>query len=206
MKVKSISLLFMLIFMAVLPFVAAKCTPNITNFHGTSTADIATKGNKTQDKETVLCGLLAAVYDEDYSDETLKAIAIILNTNYKADKSSFNLNDSKIYISKENADKKIKDNYDKIEKAVNSAKELYITKNKKHLYIPYSICSNGKTFSSDKYDYIKGVSSPWDCYSKNFSSNNRCEGVSLDGIDYLCKCGETAEEALSWYLSDFEIN
>ncbi len=200
--------------MAVIPFAAAKCSIKSVHITGTSTADIAKKSKKSDEKLTdssadnkteILSGLVAAYYDEEYSEETLKAIAVILNTNYKTDRNSFNLNDSKVFISKEKADKSLKDGYDKIEKAVISSKELYLQNNNKLLFIPCCTCSNGSTVDSKKYDYIKSIASPWDCYSKNYNENNICEGVSIDGIDYLCKNGASVQEALKWYLPDFDV-
>ena len=58
---------------------------------------------------------------------------------------------------------------------------------------------------NENYKYIHSVASPWDCYQTDFDANAECVGVSLSGIDYLCKNGYSAEEALLWYLPDFEI-
>ncbi|RGS77172.1 hypothetical protein DWX71_07185, partial [Ruminococcus bromii] len=78
-------------------------------------------------------------------------------------------------------------------------------KNSEALFVPYSETSNGTTYKNENYKYIHSVASPWDCYQTDFDANAECVGVSLSGIDYLCKNGCSAEEALLWYLPDFEI-
>ena len=78
-------------------------------------------------------------------------------------------------------------------------------KTAKRCLFPYSETSNGTTYKNENYKYIHSVASPWDCYQTDFDANAECVGVSLSGIDYLCKNGCSAEEALLWYLPDFEI-
>ena len=137
-----------------------------------------------------------------FSAETLKAIAILMNTNYKANPDSFKAND---FLYEENASGSIKDVYGEIKKAAESAKNKTLRKNSEALFVPYSETSNGTTYKNKNYKYIHSVASPWDCYQTDFDANAECVGVSLSGIDYLCKNGCSAEEALLWYLPNFEI-
>jgi hypothetical protein len=210
MKAKVISIFLMLAFMAVLPFVAAKFTSGKAE-SPTSSQDTAVSSDTDNtsddnlDKEEILCGLVAAQNPESYCDEAIKAMIIILNTNYNYDSTNFDLNNSNVYISKDSLDNSNKELYSKIEELVNSAKELYLYNNDKICYIPFSKCSNGSTIKSEDYDYLCAVASPWDCFSSNYTEDLQCEGVSLDGVNYLCEQGLSAQEAISWYLPDFYI-
>lgn len=206
MKVKILSIVILLFFMALIPFAAAQCSNAHPKANKTlSTLDTIDNENNSGDYNKILCGLVAAKYRTDYCTETVKALTIILNTNYKFNPDSFCLDDSNVCIFENNADNSLKEVYPQIEKAVNSAKEKTLQKNNTLLYIPYSEISGGTTNKSDEYEYLTAVASPWDCYQKEFDENKECIGVSIEGINYLCKNGMTAEEALIWYLPDFEI-
>ena len=87
----------------------------------------------------------------------------------------------------------------------NSNKEVYIQKNGEKLTIPYSEISNGATVENDAYPYIYSTASAWDCLDSGFDKNAECAGVSLKGVDYLCRHGFSAEQALLHYLPGFEI-
>ena len=85
MKVKILSITVFLLIMALLPFAAAKCSfLDFNSVQSVSTADSIPDDNNTEDDsyEKVLCGLVAAKYNDNYCDETIKAIAILLNTDY----------------------------------------------------------------------------------------------------------------------------
>ena len=99
----------------------------------------------------------------------------------------------------------MKDVYSEIRKAAESVKNKTLRKKSEVLFIPFSETSNGTTYKNVNYKYLHSVASPWDCYAENYDENAECVGVSLSGIDYLCKNGCSAEEALLWYLPDFEI-
>ncbi len=201
-KISAIILIFML--MALLPFAAARCSGKIAN--GTtamspqSTVDSI---QKTDDYCSLLSALTAAKYKDSYSLETVKALAIILNTNYRENPKKFTDDD---FLFRDKASGNLLEVYSKIENTVNSVKEKTLCKNNKAFYIPFAESSNGVTCKSSDYSYIQAVASPWDCFQKNFDKSAQCVGVSLSGIDYLCKNGASAEEALLWYLPDFDIS
>ena len=137
---------------------------------------------------------VAELCGEDYCDEALKAMAIIAKTNSRPDgklRSKTNNNsDLELY------------------KRINSfcsKEDIIISIDNKQTEIPVSKCSNGNTVSSPDNKYLKAAASPWDCYSPNYSPDAECVGVSADGIDYLCKNGMSAEDALRWYITNLEF-
>lgn len=183
--------------MALLPFFAIKCN-TVEKANNNSIIE-----NNKINRDDILCGFVAGLYKENYCDETLKALAILVKSDYKISPDKFKI-DSDAYVSKERASGYLKDNYQKIEKTVNSTKELLLH-NGENKYIPYSTISNGTTADSDDYDYLCAVASTWDCFSENYDKNSVCVGVSIEGVDYLCRNGASAQEALLWYLPNFEI-
>lgn len=207
MKIKVIAILIMLAMMAFLPFAAAKFSTKIEFKNVMATADSADKedSDSFSDEDKVLCGLVAALYKSEYSSETIKALSILLNNDYTLNPEKFDLSDSNICLYIENADNNIKEIYPQIEDIVSSSKKSLIYYNDKNVFVPYSETSNGNTVSAENYYYISPVASPWDCFSKNFDKNAECVGISIYGIDYLCKNGMSAEEALIWYLPECEI-
>lgn len=206
MKEKAIFIILMLTLMALLPFVAAKCSNTDLNMSKTSaTADTAKESENNSDKDALLCALVAAKYKDDYCDDTLKALAIILNTNYKVNPDSFKLDDKSICLYEKDANNSVKDAYPKIKECVKSVKEKTLCIESKAFFIPFSLTSNGHTYESPDYNYLFSVASPWDCYQKDYSENTECIGVSINGVNYLCKQGNSYEEALKWYLPQFEI-
>ena len=194
--------------MAMLPVVAVKCSSaNDNTDTNSATADNATDSDfeNNNDKNKILCGLVAAQYEDNYCNETLKAIAILINTDYSLNPDSFDTSNKEVCIFEEDAENSLKENYSKIESAVNSVAELKININDEIKHIPYCDTSNGNTFENKKYDYLCSVASPWDCYSESYNKSTECVGVSLNGVDYLCQNGASAEEALKWYLPESEI-
>lgn len=205
MKIKVLSILILLIFMAILPFAATKCGTAQNSKVTSASADIALKGDNERDNEEILCGLVAALYSEDYHSETIKALTILLNTDYITDPQSFDLSSDEVCIYEDAADYSLKAIYPQIEEIVNSSQEISLFYNDKNVYIPYSTRSNGYTVKSQDFPYLSPVASPWDCYSSEYDENLECQGVSIEGINYLCGKGMSAKEALLWYLPDFEI-
>lgn len=190
--------------MALLPFTVSECSTAKTVFEKTSaTADITQKDELSTDE--ILCGLVAAQYKNNYCTETLKAIAIILNTNYILNPDNFDLSDKNVCLLIKDADNSVKEIYNQISDAVSSVKEKTLCIDSKAFYVPYGEISNGQTTTSEKYSYITSVASPWDCFSEKYDENAQCIGASLCGIDYLCKNGNSYEDALKWYLPKFEI-
>lgn len=208
MKLKLISIILFLVIMAILPLTVVKCSfSNCNSEYSDIKNDDSEHINNEQanDKNALLCGLVAAQYDESYCDKTIKAIAILMQSDYDAEPQKFDLKNKDIYLSKDEAGNSVKEKYSDFEKAVNSVSEIKITKGDKPLYIPFAKISNGQTIADNEYDYLSPVASPWDCFNVNYEPESKCTGVSFCGVDYLCRGGMTAEEALKWYLPEFEI-
>lgn len=224
MRIKVIFIIIFLLTMAFLPIIVSKCTATKTTAASVSTADYAEKptDNSTEnsEKSTIkpqqesseskaeltdaeLCGMVAANYDESYCEETLKALAVILYTNYCLAPDDYDLKDSRICILESNAENSVKENYNTIKSAVSAVYKKALCSNGKVLYIPFTGSTNGKTSSSSEYPYLTAVASPWDSYS-NANDDEHC-GVSLNGINYLCNDGYSYAQALQWYLPDFTI-
>lgn len=224
MRIKVIFIIIFLLTMAFLPIIVSKCTATKTTAASVSTADYAEKptDNSTEnsEKSTIkpqqesseskaeltdaeLCGMVAANYDESYCEETLKALAVILYTNYCLAPDDYDLKDSRICILESNAENSVKENYNTIKSAVSAVYKKALCSNGKVLYIPFTSSTNGKTSSSSEYSYLTAVASPWDSYS-NANDDEHC-GVSLNGINYLCNDGYSYAQALQWYLPDFTI-
>lgn len=224
MRIKVIFIIIFLLTMAFLPIIVSKCTATKTTAASVSTADYAEKptDNSTEnsEKSTIkpqqesseskaeltdaeLCGMVAANYDESYCEETLKALAVILYTNYCLAPDDYDLKDSSICILESNAENSVKENYDTIKSAVSAVYKKALCSNGKVLYIPFTSSTNGKTSSSSEYPYLTAVASPWDSYS-NANDDEHC-GVSLNGINYLCNDGYSYAQALQWYLPDFTL-
>lgn len=224
MRIKVIFIIIFLLTMAFLPIIVSKCTATKTTAASVSTADYAEKptDNSTEnsEKSTIkpqqesseskaeltdaeLCGMVAANYDESYCEETLKALAVILYTNYCLAPDDYDLKDSRICILESNAENSVKENYNTIKSAVSAVYKKALCSNGKVLYIPFTSSTNGKTSSSSEYPYLTAVASPWDSYS-NANYDEHC-GVSLNGINYLCNDGYSYAQALQWYLPDFTI-
>ena len=224
MRIKVIFIIIFLLTMAFLPIIVSKCTATKTTAASVSTADYAEKptDNSTEnsEKSTIkpqqesseskaeltdaeLCGMVAANYDESYCEETLKALAVILYTNYCLAPDDYDLKDSRICILESNAENSVKENYNTIKSAVSAVYKKALCSNGRVLYIPFTSSTNGKTSSSSEYPYLTAVASPWDSYS-NANDDKHC-GVSLNGINYLCNDGYSYVQALQWYLPDFTI-
>lgn len=136
----------------------------------------------------------AKLCESGFCDEAIKAASVIARTNTAAGRlSEKNKNDI--------SDKEL----------FNRVKDIYYSDNEilsysgKPVYIPASEASNGSTQNASSLDYLEEVASPWDVFSGSYSESLSCEGVSMSGIDYLCRMGLSAEEALLWYLPKLEI-
>lgn len=148
------------------------------------------------DKEIIYC-LTAERYKDEYCDEVIKAMSIILYSNYKFKPSDFKLNNK---YRDEFIFKYGKKKFKKMTNAIDNVYGNIITYKNKPAYIPCYYKSSGNTKGSKKYPYIKNAASPWD----NTKSNHKvC--VSLNGINQLCKKGYNYKEALGWYLEGVKI-
>lgn len=111
MKEKLIAVVLLLILTAILPIAVSKCSERSFAKPTVSTSDTP---KKPKNSGEILCALTAGLYKDSYSAETLKAIAILMNTNYKANPDSFKAND---FLYEENASGSIKDVYGEIKKS-----------------------------------------------------------------------------------------
>lgn len=143
--------------------------------------------------------LTLTMVDEDFCDEgILAALAIArnnLNCNTDNNILSNNLN---THSKNKSLEKRVHKLYKKL--------DIEITYQNKSVFIPSTSLTKGYTETNENYLYIEAVASPWDCFDNDFVHNKEYGiGVSLKGIDYLCKNGADYKEALRWYLPDFEI-
>ena len=149
MRTKVIFIIIFLLTMAFLPIIISKCSSPQTAVTSNSTADKATEpvtANEPSKSETIvetttesvakensesekspltesdLCGMVAAKYNENYCEETLKALTIILYTNYIVSPDSYDLSDIDICLPESKAENSVKENYNKIKSAVSSVK------------------------------------------------------------------------------------
>lgn len=212
MKNKIILILTLLFCMGILPILATTFNNNLTTSK-TETASNDTiiktdninnnqnNKNSNNNKDKILNAVLSQ-YKKGYTDETIKALTILFATNYMANPKKMDENDLVIDKSIFNEDPNI---YKNIENIVNTNLKKTIYFNKKILYIPFSKTSNGSTQTNGEYTYLSAVASPWDCYNAEYDENIQCLGVSISGLDYLCKNKTSAENALKWYLPKCEI-
>ena len=147
--------------------------------------------------------MVAAKYNENYCEETLKALAIIHYTNYIVSPDSYDLSDIDICLPESKAENSVKENYNKIKSAVSSVYKKTLCADGKAFYIPFCDFTNGKTSTNSEHPYLTAVASPWDSYAN--ADDGEYYGVSLNGINYLCNDGYSYEEALQWYLPNFKI-
>lgn len=190
MKKKITGLLLILAIMAAIPLVFSK-----------NNIKIDTKKifqNKTSKKNELISSAAAYYFRESYSDETLNALILILNSNYKGGKLSKNER-----ISKKDFLKKYKNGsiyYSKIENKVKKLSDRYITYKNKAVYIPLFNLSKGYTEKIKKYPYLKTCACPWDVQAKGFNKKSESIGISLNSLNALCKNGESCEKALEHFL------
>ncbi len=172
-------------------FVLMAGLPLSFTIYGTQTSSEKSQTEPSADSETAAAARLC---ESNFCDEAVKAAAIIARTNAAAGSGSG-----------QNADNiSDKELYNRVKSVYYSDKEI-LSYSGKPVFIPASSCSNGSTEKSSSLEYLDGVASPWDAFSENYSGSLSCEGVSMSGIDYLCKKGMSAEEALLWYLPMLKI-
>lgn len=209
---KILACTLLLVLMALLPFTAVKCSNKgnkhenkLTSSTSKTKTETKTEDEKTDKNDEIIIGLTAVLCGENFSEEAIKAIAIMINTDYEINPEYFDLDDKEIYLSKEELINSDKEYYSKIESIVSSIDKKTLTVKNEKIFIPYSQTSCGYTLDSEDCEYITSVASPWDCFSQDYDENTECIGVSVNGINYLCQNGATAEQALKWYLPEFEI-
>lgn len=151
--------------------------------------------SNNENKSNYLTELLAYEFREEYSAETLKAIGIILNSNYKS-------GEKPKRMTKEDFIKKHKNGERYYSLLENTAKEI---KNKTIIYkgksaaIPYSYITSGVCESD--YPYLRDTANPWDLINSEYTFDAK-PGVSLNGINKLCEKGLSCEQALNRYFKN----
>lgn len=153
----------------------------------------ATIATEMSDKDMIAAA--TALCNEDFSDEAIKAVAIVVKTNVLA---KGEMTDS----ANNNSNSEL---YERVKQIYLSNKEV-LTLDNQPVAVPCSVCSNGFTNQSKDKTYLQAVASPWDCFSGEYNESLVCEGVSVNGVRYLCDKGLSAEEALLWYLPRFSVN
>ena len=192
MKKKITGLLLILAIMAAIPLIFGKNKIKV---------DTKNIFQSKSSKKTELISSAAAYYFRDsYSDETLKALILILNSNYKTGKLS-----NKDRISKNDFIKKYKNGkvyYSKIENTAKKLSDRYITYKNKAVYIPCFNLSKGYTEINNKFPYLKSRACPWDVIEKGYNKKASSVGISLNSLDRLCKNGMSGKNALGQFISE----
>ena len=190
MKKKITGLLVILAIMAAIPLIFSK-----------NNIKIDTKTifqNKASKKIELISSAAAYHFRENYTNETMKSIILILNSNYKLGKL-----DKKETLSKSEFFKKFKNGkiyYSKIENNAKRLSDKYITYKNKAIYIPCHFLSKGYTEKSKKFPYLKSCACPWDVQEKGYNKKAESVGISLNSLNALCKNGESCEKALEHFL------
>ena len=150
-------------------------------------------------KEEIITGIAANNFCKHYENETIKALILILNTNYKANKI-----DKKDILSKDDFIRKYKkgqEYYSNIENTVKEMSDQYITYKNKAVYIPYFKISKGCTEKDKKYPYLKSSACPWDCLKKDFKPESKSVGVSINSLNEICKRKADYKKALAYFVN-----
>ncbi len=191
MRRKLIGLLLILAIMASVPIINSgykikKDTNTLLNQHKMT-------------KEEIIVGVAANNFRKHYDNETIKALILILNTNYKANKIN-----NKDILSKDDFIKKYKNGqeyYSNIENTVKEMSDQYITYKNKAVYIPYFKISKGCTEEDKKYPYLKSSACPWDCLKEDFKPESKSVGVSINSLNEICKQGADYKKALTYFVN-----
>lgn len=153
--------------------------------------------NSLPDSELVISEALRLA-DDGFCNDGLKAVLAIAENNIKY------YSENKLDTDITRADKSDR-LYIKLEKLYKET-DSDISYQKHCVFIPTASLSCGYTKTNENYPYIRPVASPWDCENKSYIYGTEYPvGISIGGIDYLCKEGMSFKEALKWYLPGFDI-
>ncbi len=191
------------------PLIIPDTFSDIVTENTPSTAEEAKPESKTLSQKEIIKGMIFAVYDESFNEETIKALTVLFQSNLKADNTCVDTNNREIFISEEEF-KNTYNSYEEIITQINntmtSVENIYIYNSENQTeYIPYSQCSCGYTVTDENQPELIQVASPWDTFSKNYDSENKCVGVSIDGIKFLTENNNDYLTALKWYLPKYTI-
>ena len=194
LKNRFFALLLFLFVMAALPLSVVRCDRGAPSAAARDSADSAESPPSTEkpdDSREQAVSCAASLCREDFCAEALRAAVILANTNRDAWKDMH-------FDSSEELKERVRAVYF-------SDKELLWQNETK--YIPVSLLSPAdKHKQTTTIAYLTSVASPWDCLSEEYDENLRCVGVSMNGVNYLCAKGYSAEDALLYYLPDFSVS
>lgn len=188
MKKKITALLVILAIMAAVPL-----------FSNLKSIKFPKDNPKNLTKTEIITRTAANNFRKHYCRETIKALVLILNSNYKA--GALDKNDM---IKKSDFIKKFrkgKEYYSLIENTVKENADNCISYKGKAASIPYFKVSKGYTDSSKKYPYLKACACPWDTRKKDFKNSEKTVGISINTLDKLCAMGLDYKSAVDHFMS-----
>lgn len=148
--------------------------------------------------EIIVCKVMEHI-TEDAHAETKKALLAVCKNNYLYLKKQ-GFTDFEAEISK------YSDSFFEELCSLYKESEYKILLDGKSVPIPLTEQNGGFTATNDEYPYILRVASPWDTFSENYVRGAEyAGGISIYGISYLCENGMKWNEALKWYMPNFEI-
>lgn len=210
MKIKITGLILIFIIMGMVPLLALQsCNSNIKSIlPSENIEDPTTKEPPLNSTDQTLYGLIAAQFNEEWNNETLSAVSILIKTNYAVQPDKYNLKDNSVYITEQEMKDQWKEHYTdyatRIADSISKTKHLYICYKGVPVYTPYSSVSKGYTEKNETYTHLISVASPWDLFSAE-KNTETMSGVSLNGLQFLTDSGEDSKSALLWYLPLCEI-
>jgi len=203
MKHRFLWLLSFLLIMAIIPMFSFFNLQDIfkqIDLNNNATADSA----KSSPKQKLYLAV-ASVYNTKWNNDTIKAAAILANTNLLSEQSGL-LKIKTVDELKQQWPNDFDAVYKKIVESADDAGNKKLVFNDEIKYIPYISLSSGETITSQEYPYLQIIASPWDVMMRNAGDiDSKACGVSLSGIDYLISQGANVEDALLWYLPEFDI-
>lgn len=158
----------------------------------------ATDNESASKKSPALADMLAYEYNENYCKEGLKAVGIILNSNYKSGKKVKTLSKKEFLKKYKNGESY----YSLLEKLSEEINDRCITYKGKAVKFPYYYITDGSCKSEKPY--LKSTANPWDLLNAKYSFDAK-SGVSLNSINLICKKGLSSEECLNRFFKNTKI-
>lgn len=178
MKTKATALAVLLLVMALIPAAVVGLTNSRNDVPAAQPDENTDRGVR----------FAASLCDDDFCDEAIRAMVILANTDYQ-EGIDFDDNSSK-------------ELYNRVSDIYHANRTSRIVSEEP---VPYAKISNGKTLGDPQMPQLCPVASPWDCIDASADSSAQCVGISLKGVNYLCRQGYSAEEALLHYLPRYKI-
>ncbi len=171
-------------------------TDNPNNSKDNEVADIELN---EEEKKAIISNVMEYI-TEDCSTECKKAIVALCKNNALVQKSK-GLNSQSTQVSK------YSDSFYKELSELLDKDKTNISINGEKQYIPIINISPGYIVEDPDYPYISSVACPWDLQSPQYQKgiDYTC-GISVNGIESLCKLGFESDYVLSYVLPMFSIN